>query len=147
MSVSTDAADAIVSVLNTAQDAGDFDMDFRAIRVYVPRFAIEEVEPKGLQVCVVPTSHGSVNLTRGSDKQLPVVSIVVVQKLKSVDNEQIDPLVALVEGIKGLVGGTLAVGTYRAMCNLEIEPLYDPDAMLTKRTFWSKTTVSFEVLQ
>lgn len=136
------AADVVVDTINAAVDDGDFAQQFTAVRAYVPRFVLEDSAPAGLQVFVCPTSHGNVNFTRDSNTISCGIVVSVIQKLVEVSNEEIDPLIELVEQLKTLLSGVLSVLGQRALCDLQPDPLYRPDQIIEGRVFWSMFTVT-----
>lgn len=147
MSSSVDAAQAVTDLINDAVEAGSFDLQFNAVREYVPTFAMEDREPAGISVTVTPTAHGNVNLTRAKNTQQPSVAVVIIKKLKEKIAAEIDPLIELVEQLKNLVSSPFAAGTLRSAGSLEVESLFDADKLVNDGLFWSKFTVNVQVYE
>jgi hypothetical protein len=98
MSTTTDIADGIVSLLTTAP-TGTFGQAFGAARTWLPEQQLEKLE--GVVVRVIPRTNQESLVARSAVQNDLGVDVVVMAKLASVDNETIDPMVGLVEQIKG----------------------------------------------
>ena len=86
-------ADSVTAQLNAAE----FDFEFIAERMYVPNFDLEDV--KELRVTVVPRDVELFPHDRAHNKYHCRVDVAVQKKFSKGTNEEIDPLVDLVEKI------------------------------------------------
>lgn len=86
-------ADSVVAQLNAA----DFDHEFIAERLYVPNFDLEDM--KELRVSVVPRDVELLPHDRNHNKYHCRVDVAVQKKFTGGSNEEIDPLVDLIEKI------------------------------------------------
>ncbi len=86
-------ADSVTAQLNAA----DFDFEFVAERMYVPNFDLEDM--KELRVTVVPRDVELFPHDRAHNKYHCRVDVAVQKKFSKGTNEEIDPLVDLVEKI------------------------------------------------
>ncbi len=86
-------ADSVTAQLNAAE----FDFEFVAERMYVPNFDLEDM--KELRVTVVPRDVELFPHDRAHNKYHCRVDVAVQKKFSKGTNEEIDPLVDLVEKI------------------------------------------------
>lgn len=86
-------ADSVTAQLNAAE----FDFEFIAERMYVPNFDLEDM--KELRVTVVPRDVELFPHDRAHNKYHCRVDVAVQKKFSKGTNEEIDPLVDLVEKI------------------------------------------------
>ncbi len=161
MSVLLDAADALVTVLNTASDDSTLSQTFTATRKYVPRAKLADLST--LHVTVAPATTRGMIVNRGlSKQQFFTFEIGVQQRATGADPDDdaadvYDPLVDLVEEIDTLlVAQTLTVGALKLIGSTHIggeengqgEPraTCNPELIVDKRLFESVSTFSFKVV-
>ena len=133
----TDLAQAVADALNT----GTFSMDFAAERVALPDFELADM--KDLHVTVVPREVESALLDRGHDSHDVKVDVAVQKKLTSLANEEIDPLMALVQEISAHLNRRNLVGALWR--KTENKPVYSPEHLREMRQFTSVLTLTYRV--
>jgi len=124
MSTLIDAADALVTVLNTASRDDTLSQTFTATRKYVPRVELKDMDT--LHVTVVPLSTHGMVVNRGRGKQQFFEFDVGVQKRSTEtdpddDDDTFDALVTLIEELDTLLlGQTLTVGSLTLIGSTQI---------------------------
>ena len=138
MSLITDIADAVAVDLN----AGSFSLPFTAVRRYVPRFNLQEMET--LRVSVVPKGLTITTASRKEDQHEVRVDIGVQKKFDQGDNAELDPLMALVEEIADFFRSSRLDTTPPATCvAVENAPIYAQEHFAERRLFTSVVTLTF----
>jgi len=132
-------ADEVVDQLN----GHEFSLPFTAERMYLPRFDLTEMDE--LHVTVVARSVTDELADRSRTRHDHTIDVAVQQKLATLDNDEIDPLVALVEEIaeffrKLRMGEAICVKT-------EIQPLCSPEHLHEMRQFTSIVTLTLRVFR
>ena len=133
----TDLAQAVADALN----AGTFSMEFTAERVALPDFELADM--KDLHVTVVPREVESALLDRARDSHDVKVDVAVQKKLASMTNEEIDPLMVLVQEILGHMNRrNLGDAVWR---RTENKPVYSPEHLREMRQFTSVLTLTYRI--
>lgn len=114
MSLLIDTADAIVTTLNAASANATLSQSFTALRKYVPRTDLKDMD--SLHVTVVPAISEPQRISRSRINLSMTITVAVQQRstLADPDNDAttFDPLVTLVEEIDALLlDTTLTVGS------------------------------------
>ena len=145
----TNVAQAVADALN----GHEFSVPFTAERVALPEFDLAEMQE--LHMTVVPRQVDSEVLDRGRNTHDVKVDVAVQKKVASVANEEIDPLLALVQeiadflnrrnldlspGPAGQAGGAVWKKT-------ENSPVYSPEHLREMRQFTSVLTVTYRVVR
>lgn len=133
-------ADSVVAQLNAAT----FDHEFIAERLYVPNFNLEDL--KELRVSVVPRDVELLPLDRVHNRFHCRVDIAVQKKFNKGTNEEIDPLVGLVEKFADLFRMKRLDSFQAARCiKAEHNVLYSSEHWEQLRQFTSLLTLTFEL--
>ena len=133
-------ADSVTAQLNAAE----FDFDFIAERMYVPNFDLEDM--KELRVTVVPRDVELFPHDRAHNKYHCRVDVAVQKKFSKGTNEEIDPLVDLVEKIADEFRLTRLASFQAARCiKAEHTVLYSSEHWEQLRQFTSLLTLTFEL--
>lgn len=132
-----DLADLLVAALN----AGTFSESFTAARRPIPLFNLEEL--KDLTVTVVPRTLETTMLTRRHDMHEIAIDIAIQKRVESEDNDELDPLLNLVQEINDAVNRTDLGGA--KWLKTENDPIYAPDHLHEKRVFTSVLTVTYSL--
>ena len=133
-------ADSVTAQLNAAE----FDFDFVAERMYVPNFDLEDM--KELRVTVVPRDVELFPHDRAHNKYHCRVDVAVQKKFSKGTNEEIDPLVDLVEKITDEFRLKRLVSFPAARCvKAEHAVLYSSEHWEQLRQFTSLLTLTFEL--
>ena len=133
----TDLAQSVADALNS----GTFSMAFTAERVALPDFELADM--KDLHVTVVPREVESALLDRARDSYDVKVDVAVQKKLTSLSNEEIDPLMALVQEILAHMNRrNLGDAVWR---KTENKPVYSPEHLREMRQFTSVLTLTYRV--
>ncbi len=134
-------ADAVVTELNS----GQFGQQFTARRLYRPRYQPQDL--KTLQVAVVPKSLAIDAATRSGDLWECQIDVAVQKKLAAETDEEITPLVELVETIARHFRLRRPSEKPDAICiKVEISPIYAVEHLDELRTFTSVVTLTFRLL-
>ena len=137
-----DIADAVVTELN----AGTFSQELEAVRLYRPQFDLAEMAT--LHVTVVPKSIETVTVSRTCVQYDITVDVAVQKKLEAETNDEIDPLVSLVEEIAMFFRlRRLAEYPNATWLRTENEPVYSPGHLEEVRQFTSVLTLTFRVVK
>jgi hypothetical protein len=137
-----DIADAVVTELN----AGTFSQELEAVRLYRPQFDLTEM--KDLHVTVVPKSIETVTVSRTCVQYDITVDVAVQKKLETETNDEIDPLVNLVEEIATFFRlRRLTEYPGASWLRTENEPVYSPGHLEELRQFTSVLTLTFRVVR
>lgn len=133
-------ADSVTAQLNAAE----FDFDFVAERMYVPNFDLEDM--KELRVSVVPRDVELLPHDRAHNRYHCRVDVAVQKKFSKGTNEEIDPLVDLVEKITDEFRLKRLVSFQAARCvKAEHAVLYSSEHWEQLRQFTSLLTLTFEL--
>jgi hypothetical protein len=133
-------ADSVTAQLNAAE----FDFEFVAERLYVPNFDLEDM--KELRVSVVPRDVELLPHDRAHNRYHCRVDIAVQKKFSKGTNEEIDPLVDLVEKIADEFRLKRLVSFQAARCvKAEHTVLYSSEHWEQLRQFTSLLTLTFEL--
>jgi hypothetical protein len=133
-------ADSVVAQLN----ASEFDHEFEAERLYVPNFDLEDM--KELRVSVVPRDVELLPHDRAHNKYHCRVDVAVQKKFNTGTNEEIDPLVDLVEKIADEFRLKRLASFQAARCvKAEHNVLYSSEHWEQLRQFTSLLTLTFEL--
>jgi hypothetical protein len=133
-------ADSVVAQLNGA----DFEHEFIAERLYVPNFDLEDM--KELRVSVVPRDVELLPHDRNHNKYHCRVDVAVQKKFSKGTNEEIDPLVDLVEKIADEFRLKRLASFQAARCvKAEHAVLYSSEHWEQLRQFTSLLTLTFEL--
>ena len=136
----TDIAQAVTDELN----GGSFSLGFTAERKAVPMVKLSEMD--SLHVTVVPREVESAALDRTRDSHEVKVDIAVQQRVASLENDDIDPLMALVREIADFlnrrnVGGPAGAGWKKT----ENKPVYSPEHLREMKQFTGVLTLTYQV--
>ena len=133
-------ADSVTAQLNAAE----FDFEFVAERMYVPNFDLEDM--KELRVSVVPRDVELLPHDRAHNKYHCRVDVAVQKKFSKGTNEEIDPLVDLVEKIADEFRLKRLDSFLAARCvKAEHAVLYSAEHWEQLRQFTSLLTLTFEL--
>ena len=133
-------ADSVTAQLNVAE----FDHEFIAQRMYVPNFDLEDM--KELRVSVVPRDVELFPHDRAHNRYHCRVDIAVQKKFSKGTNEEIDPLVDLVEKIVDEFRLKRLASFQAARCvKAEHTVLYSSEHWEQLRQFTSLLTLTFEL--
>ena len=133
-------ADSVTAQLNAAE----FDFEFVAERMYVPNFDLEDM--KELRVTVVPRDVELFPHDRAHNKYHCRVDVAVQKKFSKGTNEEIDPLVDLVEKIADEFRLKRLDSFQAARCvKAEHGVLYSSEHWEQLRQFTSLLTLTFEL--
>lgn len=133
-------ADSVTAQLNAAE----FDFEFVAERMYVPNFDLEDM--KELRVTVVPRDVELFPHDRAHNKYHCRVDVAVQKKFSKGTNEEIDPLVDLVEKIADEFRLKRLDSFQAARCvKAEHSVLYSSEHWEQLRQFTSLLTLTFEL--
>ena len=136
----TTLTDAVVDVLNTLE----FSQAFTAERDYLPRFDLAEM--KELRVTVVPKRVVSQAADRSRTQFDYDIDVGIQKKLQSLDNSEIDELVALAEEIADQFRQQRLSAFPSAIClKAEVEPVFAQEHLDQLRQFTSVVTLSFRL--
>jgi len=140
--VAVDIANAVVSALN----AETFSQAFTASRTWVPRETLEDL--KTLTVSVVPETVRAERHDRAQFTEDHRIVVAVRKKLDGDDLTDVDPYVLLVQEIADYLRAARPP-TYQdaAPVGVEIDPIFAPDQLDTKRQFTSVLTVTYQVFR
>ena len=131
-------AQAVADALN----GHAFSMPFTAERVALPEFELGDMQD--LHVTVVPRERVASLLDRARNMSEIKVDVAVQKKVASVGNDEIDPLLALVQEIVNLLNRrNLPGATWR---KTENAPVYSPEHLREMRQFTSVLTVTYQVV-
>ena len=135
----TNVAQAVTDVLN----GQEFSAPFSAERVALPEFDLAGMQE--LHVTVVPRQVDSEVLDRGRDAHDVKVDVAVQKKVGSIANEEIDPLLALVQEIADFLNRrNLDNAVWK---KTENNPVYSPEHLREMRQFTSVLTVTYRVVR
>jgi hypothetical protein len=126
-------ADLVVEALNAR---GGFALPPSAVRLYLPRWKLPELEQ--LRTSVIPRARRSELETRGSSERRYRIEVAIQKKLaRDNDQAELDPLVTLCEEIEDfLLGNTLDGATcIEAVPITGDDELYDWTHMEDKKLF------------
>jgi hypothetical protein len=133
-------ADSVTAQLNAAE----FDFEFVAERMYVPNFDLEDM--KELRVSVVPRDVELLPHDRAHNKYHCRVDVAVQKKFSKGTNEEIDPLVDLVEKIADEFRLKRLDSFQAARCvKAEHSVLYSAEHWEQLRQFTSLLNLTFEL--
>jgi hypothetical protein len=133
-------ADSATAQLNAA----DFDFKFVAERLYVPNFDLENM--KDMRVSVVRRDVELLPLDRARNRYHCRVDVAVQKKFSKGTNDEIDPLVDLVERIADEFCLKRLVSFQAARCiKAEHAVLYSSEHWRQLRQFTSLLTLTFEL--
>jgi len=133
-------ADSVTAQLNVAE----FDHEFVAQRMYVPNFDLEDM--KELRVSVVPRDVELFPHDRAHNRYHCRVDIAVQKKFSKGTNDEIDPLVDLVEKIADEFRLKRLASFQVARCvKAEHTVLYSSEHWEQLRQFTSLLTLTFEL--
>jgi hypothetical protein len=133
-------ADSVTAQLNAAE----FDFEFVAVRMYVPNFDLEDM--KELRVSVVPRDVELLPHDRAHNKYHCRVDVAVQKKFSKGTNDEIDPLVDLVEKIADEFRLKRLTSFQAARCvKAEYAVLYSSEHWEQLRQFTSLLTLTFEL--
>lgn len=133
-------ADSVTAQLNAAE----FDFEFVAERLYVPNFDLEDM--KELRVSVVPRDVELLPHDRAHNRYHCRVDVAVQKKFSKGTNEEIDPLVDLVEKIADEFRLKRLVSFPAVRCiKAEHAVLYSSEHWEQLRQFTSLLTLTFEL--
>ncbi|MCE9530355.1 MAG: hypothetical protein K8T89_04370 [Planctomycetes bacterium] len=139
MAVILQIADAVVVELNAAV----FGQPFQAVRHYLPRFELSEMNT--LKVSVVPKSVISQGLDRNRDRFDYRID-VAVQKKTDLSAATLDALVNLTEEIGDFLRTQPLTAFPNARCvGVETTPIYAPEHLDEYRQFTSVLSASYSV--
>jgi hypothetical protein len=97
MSITTDIADGVVTLLTAAPD-GTFAQPFNAARTWLPEQELADLQ--AIELRVIPRTSDESLADRSAVENNLGIDVVVMSKLTAVSNDQVDPMIALVEQIK-----------------------------------------------
>jgi len=133
-------ADSVTAQLNSAE----FDFEFIAERMYVPNFDLEDM--KELRVSVVPRDVELLPHDRAHNKYHCRVDVAVQKKFSKGTNDEIDPLVDLVEKIADEFRLKRLASFQAGRCvKAEHAVLYSSEHWEQLRQFTSLLTLTFEL--
>ena len=135
----TNVAQAVTDALN----GQEFSAPFSAERVALPEFDLAGMQE--LHVTVVPRQVDSEVLDRGRDAHDVKVDVAVQKKVGSIANEEIDPLLALVQEIADFLNRRNLDGA--AWKKTENNPVYSPEHLREMRQFTSVLTITYRVVR
>ena len=133
----TDIAQAVTDELN----AGSFSLGFTAQRKAVPMAKLSEMD--SLHVTVVPREIESAALDRTRDSHDVKIDIAIQQRVASLENDAVDPLMALVREIADFLNRR-NVGD-AAWKKTENKPVYSPEHLREMKQFTSVLTLTYQV--
>lgn len=135
----TNVAQAVADSLN----GHEFSAPFSAERVALPEFDLADMEE--LRVTVVPRQMDREVLDRGRDTHDVKVDVAVQKKVASIANEEIDPLLALVQEIADFLNRrNLDNAVWK---KTENNPVYSPEHLREMRQFTSVLTITYRVVR
>ena len=138
----TDVADAMVAELN----AYSFSLPFTAVRTFLPRYKLDELED--LHVTVVPISDSVLPGDRGKSRHDYEIDVAVQQKIDSLDNADVDPLIGLTEEIVDYFRGKrLTLSPSAVWGTTEVKALYAVEHMEQLRQFTSVVAFTFRAMR
>lgn len=143
-------ADAVVTLLNAASDAGTFSQEFRAERLYVPVYQLAD-EVRLLKVTVLARGQTHERADRGNLLACAYLVDVGVQKrvpgLDWGDKTELDALMGLAQELADYLWKTpLSSPSVKAFA-IENDPAYDPAHLEELRQFTSVLTVTYRQLR
>ena len=142
MALIVDIADAVVAELN----GGTFSQTLEVVRLYRPQFDLAEM--KDLHVTVVPKGVEAATVSRSVVQYDVSVDVAVQKKLETETNDEIDPLVNLVEEIATFFRlRRLAEYPNASWLGTTNEPVYSPGHLEELRQFTSVLTLTFRVVR
>lgn len=137
MPLTVEIADAVVAELNTS----NFSQEFEAQRHYRPIF--DAAQLKTLRVSVVPKKIEITSLARNRNQYDVGIDIAVQKKLDSDTNEEIDPLMQLVEEIGEFFRLRPLASVPATWIKTENVPIYGLEHLDQQRVFTSVLTLTF----
>ena len=136
--VLVDIAQAVVEDLN----AQPFSQAFTAVRSYVPRAALEDLDV--LRVSVVPRSTRPGLAARGRRQREVAIDVGIQRRLADPDNlAEIDALVAFVEEVVDSLEGRRLTAAGAGFLEIENEPAVAVEHLDQKGVFTSVITVRY----
>ena len=139
MHTTVQLAEAVTDALNGHQ----FSMPFAAQRMALPLFTLEEMQ--ALHVTVVPREVAGSVLDRARDENEVKVDVAVQKKVASAANEEIDPLMSLVQEIADFLNRrAMGDATWK---KTENKPVYAPEHLREKQQFTSVLTVTYRLVR
>jgi len=139
MHTTVQVAQAVADALN----AHEFSVAFTAERMALPAFTLEEMQT--LHVTVVPREVAGSVLDRARDEDEVKVDVAVQKKVASAANEEIDPLLALVQEIADFLNRRPMDGA--SWKKTENKPVYAPEHLREKQQFTSVLTVTYRMVR
>lgn len=135
----TNVAQAVADALN----GQEFSVPFTTERVAIPEFDLAAMQE--LHVTVVPRQVDSEVLDRGRDAHDVKVDVAVQKKVASIANEEIDPLLALVQEVADFLNRrNLDNAVWK---KTENNPVYSPEHLREMRQFTSVLTITYRVVR
>lgn len=123
----------VASAVVTALNGGSFSRSFTAERVALPEFELTDMGV--LHVTVVAREMEISILDRAQDAHDITVDVAVQQRLAATDNDQVDPLLNLVEEIADYLNrSTMSEASWIKTENV---PIYSPEQLRELRQFTS----------
>lgn len=142
MSRITEISDAVTTVLND----NSFSSEFDAERLYQPIFELKDMNT--LHVTVVSSGIPAMErASRGSNQRDYKIDIAVQKKYEDESNDELDPLMDLVEEIVNTFDGKRLAGVENAICiKTENKPVFAQEHMEQYRQFTSLVSLTFRVI-
>jgi hypothetical protein len=128
-------ADQIVTDLNWAVNANQFDIRFEAVRHYQPKFTLPDIE-RDVKVCVVPASVTRSEASRGASQQDSEIHVGVLKRVEP-NNTGVDPYVALVDSIASFLDGREIPSLQSTVLAAAIDPIFDQQKLSEHKQFTS----------
>ena len=134
----------IAESVNAQLNSAELSRPFVAERLYVPNFDLEEMQE--LRVSVVPRDMQIVGHDRATSKYNVRIDVAVQQKFEHGSNDEIDPLVALVEEIADLFRLKRLDSMPEARCTQVEHPvIYSAEHWEQLRQFTRLLTLTFQL--
>lgn len=142
MAIITDIADAVAAEIN----GGTYSQPVEAQREYLPVFDLADMQT--LHVTVVPKGVTTLPGGRAHHQHDYAIDVAVQQKLEQCTNEEIDPLMALVDEIADAFRFKRLASYPNAMwLKTENDPVYAQDHLQELRQFTSVLTFTFRLIR
>jgi hypothetical protein len=146
-----DTADALVTTLNDASAAETLSQSFTAVREYLPRAELKDMDT--LHVTVAPATTRVEMVTRGGARDYMLTIDIGIQKRSKEadtndDQDIYDPMVQLVEEIDMLLlGQVITVGSNKLHClTVEEREAFNFEHLNTFRQFTSVSRYTLKVI-
>lgn len=133
-------AEAVVVELNGAS----FSQPFTASRHYVPKIDLKDAAT--LSVLVAPSGFSTAIASRANDDEEFTIDIGVLKRLTAEGNDELDPLMLLVEEIKDHFRRKSIANPAAVCTEITNDPIFDIESLDQKRQFASVLNLKFTAI-